>query len=353
MIRNSLAKIGTLLFVIVFGLPLVNVCDAALQEVQEVQAEAQETQATIRGSLVLDSSLVTEVDWEVLEGTIGQFVALQQPEFPEGWSEMGQPERRQWLTDFYETDDGKRLREANQKTLDDRFLEHFQIRSQGKFVVYDVPKGRFEFSVVGQTEVDGKTYVLQARGQFDVEEADELDFSNTKLQVLRLLKVGEEAPEITGASGNGDPLSLSDLRGKHVLLTFGLTSSPDFQLTTRSLKEAASSPELADSLEVLTVTVDENVNAVEEFNKANGVDWHCLNLGKWDQSILNSYGLRFVPSLWLIDTDGKIVLTGQQFVYQLNRTKFPVAKLVEEAIAGRLSVEGEGQDSAADDGRSR
>jgi len=311
--------------------------------------DQEESLATIRGSMKLDSSQVKDLDWESMNGSLGQLIALRQPQFPENWQEMAADKRQAWLKTFYESEAGKKLQEANKKALEDRHMQEFLIRSEGEFIIYDVPKGRYELRIVGQKEVDEKTFVLQAYGQFDVGEVDELDFSNMRLEVLRLLKMGEVAPPVAGENCEGQPIALAGFRGKHVLLAFGNCSNPAFQLTTRALKEASQSQESAGKLSVLTVTVDEDVKAVAEFNQTNSVDWNCLNLGGWDNETLNNYGLKSVPSLWLIDSEGKVVLTGQQFLFELNRTKFSIAKLVDEAIAGRLKIGGEPDESKTPD----
>ena len=47
------------------------------------------------------------------------------------------------------------------------------------------------------------------------------------------------------------------------------------------------------------------------------MDWACVALGGWDSAILNEFGVKAVPSLWLIDPEGRIVLTGQQTLIEL------------------------------------
>ena len=307
--------------------------------------EASNGRATIQGSLRLESEINADFDWQTMQGSLLELVTLQQPVLPDDFQTRSILDRQQWRKDYFQTVDGQELKAANQEILDNRHVHDFRIRKNGKFVIYDVPKGRFEIRITGQTTFDEQAWTLQAYGQFEVGDVDELDFSEMPLDVLRRLMPGELAPEITGNSADGGELALSDLRGKYVLLAFGLTSSPSFEWTTLSLKKAARSPEIADQLSVLTVTVDDNEKAVAEFNKTNGVDWHCLNLGKWDRDTLESYGLKSVPSLWLIDAKGKIAVTGQQFAAELRRSGSTAAELVEDAIGGRLTI---GSDSVKD-----
>ena len=314
---------------------------SATKQRDKSDAKRGQDEATIRGSLLVESRVVSDVDWDVFQGTLGQLVPLQQPKLPEDWNKRDQENRQKWITAYYESEEGKKLQASNKAKLEGRHLQNFTIRREGKFVIYDIPDGRYEMRIVGQKVIGEKTYVLQHYGQFDVGEADELDFSDTKLDVLRLLKIGEQAPSIEGTSVEGRRIALANYRGKHTLMAFGLTSNPAFAVTTKSLKQVLESEELKGKMNLLTVTVDENLKDVTEFNQKNEVTWDSLNLGKWDQETLDSYGLKSVPSLWLLDAEGKIVLTGQQFIFELNRTKFSVAKLVEDTIAGRLTIGGE------------
>jgi peroxiredoxin len=294
--------------------------------------------ATIRGSLELKSDVIGQPDWPSMQGMLGELVPLKQPELPTAWKDMAATERQQWLDEFYQTDEGKRLQEKNQQILQARHQQEFSIRDGGKFVIYDVPQGRFEMRITAEAAVDEKTWLLQAYGQFVVGDVDELDFSGMPMEVLRVLKRGEQAPPVAGKTIDGKLISLSDLRGKHVLMAFGLTSHPAFANTSRLMKEASAAAKLADRLTVLTVTVDEDVQAVANFNRQQDVTWPTLNLGGWNQQVLHSYGLKSVPSLWLVDPEGGIVLTGRQMVAELNLAEsFP--ELLEDAMAGRFKSE--------------
>ena len=302
--------------------------------------EASDPQAaTIRGSLKLQSDIIDEIDWQTMEGQVSELVQLEQIELPAEWSTMKVTDRQAWLAEFYKSKIGAALKVKNQTILDSRLQKNFQVRESGKFVIYDVPQGQYEMKISAQTKVDGKTWLVQSYGQFAVGEVDELDFSNMPLDVMRVLTSSEEAPEVTGKSLAGSEIELSSFRGKPVLLVFGLTSNNAFKVTTASLRELAESVEADETVQVVTVTLDEDLDSVKKFNEENSVTWPCINLGNWDQEILFEYGIRSVPSFWLIDAQGKIILTGQQFVAELNRRQISVGELVEDALAGKLDSE--------------
>lgn len=72
------------------------------------------------------------------------------------------------------------------------------------------------------------------------------------------LESAEPLPDFTLTSSNGEPLSLSDLRGKVVLIYFGYTYCPDACPTTLAQlkKVPAALGDRADEVQVVMVTVD-------------------------------------------------------------------------------------------------
>ncbi|MGI9517708.1 MAG: peroxiredoxin family protein [Pirellulaceae bacterium] len=323
----------------------------ALVPQDEPDANQDELLVTVKGKFVLDSDQVAEFDWTSMAGSLVENVEFQQPEFPESWQEMSLPDRQAWITEFEASEAGKQMLAANSQLLNERNILEFDVDEQGKFVVYDVPPGQYSMQAAGQLENDGRIYILQAFGQMAVEEVDELDLSSMPVEVMRLLRMGEDAPEVAGVDEANDDCKLSGFRGQHVLLAFGIFGNPAFQQTAAALREAAESSESADQLKVVAVSLDEDREQLLEVLEQHPVP-NCIALGGWDRATLSEYGIKQLPAFWLIDPEGKIVLTGQQFLFELNRTQFSLVKLVDEAIAGRLKIGGEAteEDEATKDG---
>lgn len=324
-------RLPSFVFGLVIGLGLFGFAQSVLS--QTSKSDQDNSGATIRGSFVLDSDIIKSLDWSTINGEVIQRIELQQPERPADWKKMNLEQRQGWLRDFFATESGKSLKEANQKKLDQRWKKSFQIRDEGKFVIYDVPQGSYEMRISEPMESDGKRYFLQAYGQFDVGEVDELDFSKMPLELTRNLSAGEMAPEVVGEDEQQARVALSDFRGKPVLVLFGLSSNAGFQSMLESIQKVTTASDLKGKVESVVVTLDQNPDWLEEFNQENPDKVAAINLGKWDPSVLNAYGIRSVPSCWLINADGLIELTGQDVLTALSGGETTLNELIDQAIS--------------------
>ncbi len=339
-------------------LTTICLCWSTLLPCQGVLAQQRkdddEGLVTVKGQFIIESDKVSDFDWTSMQGSLVENVVFEQPELPENWQAMKLPERQAWIQEFEASEKGQKMIEANARLATERKILEFDVDQQGKFTVYDVPPGQFAMQAAGQIEMDEQIYILQAFGQMEIGEVDELDLARMPVEIMRLLRMGEVAPEVAGVDETNSEQTLSAFRGSYVFLTFGLFSNPAFQQTAEALRETAESSESADQLKVVAVSVDENREQLGEILAGHPVP-HCISLGGWDEATLNEYGIKQLPSFWLIDPEGQIVLTGQQFLFELNRTGYSLGKLVDEAIAGRLKIGGEAppdeqKDAASDDG---
>ena len=364
LIRFSASKTGkkirnwpglSLCLVAVFSIPVTAVVsqDVAKEPDVELQEPADEGLVTVAGQFVNQQDQLKEFELSELKASLVQLIEIKQPQLPDSWMDMDVEQRQAWIATFEASDDGKAMIAANQKLLAEQTIIELDIESDGKFVAYDVPRGQFGLQAMAEKELDGKTYIVQAFGQINVGEVDEMQLGAMPLEVVRFLKMGELAPEISGETFSGAPASLSALQGKHVLLNFVALGNPDIEESINAIKETSLHPELKGKLSVLTISIDEDAEAVNKVIVEKSIDWPCISLGGWDVEVLNSYGVKSVPSFWLLDPEGKIVLTGQQFLFELRRTGSPLPKLVDDVIAGRIAVGGEPEDAADEDDRAR
>ena len=72
---------------------------------------------------------------------------------------------------------------------------------------------------------------------------------------------------------------------------------------------------------------------LEKFNQEIPDKVSAINLGKWDPVVLNAYGIRSVPSCWLIDAEGRVELTGQDVLSALGSGETTLSDLIQQAIS--------------------
>ena len=122
-----------------------------------------------------------------------------------------------------------------------------------------------------------------------------------------LLSVGTVAPSFTLKDIDGKSVSLSDFRGKQVVLHFWASWCPDCREETPQLKAAQAA---ADPSKVVFVSVsfDRKVEAFEAYVRENALGGVQLfdASGKKESVVGTSYHVKWIPATYLIGPDGRI-----------------------------------------------
>lgn len=301
--------------------------------------EIEDGLVVVKGQFERTGDDLADFDLTELEGVMIQQVALQQPEFPADWESRSVEARRAWMTEFQESDDGRALIAANEKLLEDRLRFPVAVDSEGEFVIYDVPPGDYSLAASAERKAGDERWIVQAFGQITIGEVDEVELGAMPLESVRLLSMGEVAPALVGKDVDGRAITLEELRGKYVLLNFAVVTNPAYEQTVASLKQAVNQNSLADRLQIVTVAIDGDMDQLRSSIARQEMTWPVMALGSWDVGVLNGWGVKSVPSFWLIDDEGEIVLTGQQFLYEVSRADGSLGDLLDDAVAGRLVIE--------------
>lgn len=119
--------------------------------------------------------------------------------------------------------------------------------------------------------------------------------------------VGSRAPEFTQNDVNGKPVSLSDFKGKYVLIEFWASwCSPCRAESPNLLKQYAIYKDRG--FEILGVSVDHDKAKWLEAIKKDGLTWpQVSDLKGWESDARKVYGISGVPANFLISPEGKIL----------------------------------------------
>lgn len=119
--------------------------------------------------------------------------------------------------------------------------------------------------------------------------------------------LGSKAPDFTQKDVNGKSVSLSDFKGKYVLVEFWASwCSPCRAESPNLLKQYALYKDKG--FEILGVSVDHDKVKWIEAIKKDGLTWpQVSDLKGWESDARKVYGISGVPANFLIAPDGKII----------------------------------------------
>lgn len=125
--------------------------------------------------------------------------------------------------------------------------------------------------------------------------------------ILPLIQVGDAAPAFSQASLSGEPVSLSDFKGRYTLLDFWASwcgpcrkANPDLVKLYRKYQ--------GERFEILGISLDDDRKRWEEAIEADGLEWrHASDLKGWDNDVVRRYGVNALPGSFLVDPEGKVI----------------------------------------------
>jgi peroxiredoxin len=143
-----------------------------------------------------------------------------------------------------------------------------------------------------------------------------------KYLAQQTLQPGNAFPNFLAKSLAGQDVTLSQFKGKVVLVDFWATWCPPCVEGMPGLK-AAYEKYHGMGFEIVGISLDKSEGDLAAFIKKQSIPWTQIFDGKgWDSLLAQKYGVDVIPTMYLLDADGKIVgsnLAGMVLEEQLDK----------------------------------
>jgi peroxiredoxin len=308
----------------------------AQDEKQGEETEEEVSGIRVRGQLVVENSDL-QVDLAGFEMTLEQIVEAPKLPLPENFQSMTIEQRQKWYQDFQASEAGKKYQEELTKTDAARKKFSATTDAEGKFVFEGAFAGNF--GLFGQKELvlNEKTYLADFFAEVPIGEGVKfLDLGGMPLEIRRILKVGDAAPDLVlepkSEAESASIVAIKDMAGKPTLLCF-FTADSLARVRTEIDAVAAEKPE---QVQVVGVNLDKPSEDLKKQLAELKLSWEVVSTSGLETApVLVDYGILALPGFCLIDAQGNVLMNDEAFYEALGVQGATMRSVISAAVTGK------------------
>ena len=206
------------------------------------------------------------------------------------------------------------------KALQQSYLDDMLNKLPAKSASYQMALSGIVVGLEGSKHPNYALYGKRLLKEYEPSHPEVIAATKKKIELAGAFLPGAVAPDFTQVTPAGDSLSLSDLRGKVVLVDFWASwcgpcrkENPHVKQIYEKYKDKG--------FDVLGVSLDRNKKSWEGAISKDGLPWHHISdLKGWKNAVANMYSVSSIPHTILLDQEGRIVaskLRGPQLEHEL------------------------------------
>ena len=294
------------------------------------EASSGKVAEKVTGKILVTNKVEIKVDFANAEFILEErILPLMPSQLPKNWDELTQEEQEKWAEDFLATEEGKAYQKQEEERYEKRKKFELVIDDKGEFKLKNVPFGPYLLQGKLSGKSGEKNYEADLYASIEVEKkVDHVDLGEIDIELLPRLLAGDMAPDFTLASLDDKEVKLSSYRGKYVLIDFWATWCGPCIAATPKVKKVYEKYAAQGKLEVIGVSLDDDKVAPADYVKEKEIKWVQAFAGPEENAAVTEYGVQGIPSFWLIDPDGKIIVSDNDF-FEAN---LDFEKVLEEKI---------------------